>query len=151
MNEKRMLFIAFGVFLVLTGLTGGAFNISKCALPWSSCSVLQKTAGWSRVPDETTFGRLFKETNMRHISELETLVHTLRKTVWQKARLAETSQIATLQTLWIDVDSSAKTVCGKQEGTANGYNPDKKGAYSYHPQLALCTHTRETSKTGLYR
>jgi len=26
-----------GVFLMLTGLIGGAFNLSKCALLWSSC------------------------------------------------------------------------------------------------------------------
>ena len=50
-----------GVFLILTGLIGGAFNISKCALLWSSCRVLQKAAGWFRIPDETTLGRLFKE------------------------------------------------------------------------------------------
>jgi len=30
-----------GVFLILTGLIGGAFNISKCTLLWSSCY-----AGW---------------------------------------------------------------------------------------------------------
>jgi len=29
-----------GVFLILTGLIGGAFNISKCALLWSGCQVL---------------------------------------------------------------------------------------------------------------
>ncbi len=132
-----------GVFLILTGLIGGAFNISKCALLWSGCSVLQKTAGWLRIPDETTLGRLFKEISMRHISEMETLVHTLRKTVWQNALRAGTSKVAVLQRLWIDVDSSVKTVYGKQEGVAKGYNSHKKGAYSYHPQLAFCTHTKE--------
>jgi len=132
-----------GVFLILTGLIGGAFNISKCTLLWSSCRVLQKTAGWLRVPDETTPGRLFKEVSARHISEIETLVHVLRKAVWQKALRSGASKVAVLQTLWIDVDSSVKTVCGKQEGVAKGYNSHKKGAYSYHPQLAFCTHTKE--------
>lgn len=132
-----------GVFLILTGLIGGAFNISKCALLWSSCGVLQKAAGWLRIPDETTLGRLFKEVGARHISEMETLVHELRKTVWQKALREGTNTVSALQTLWIDVDSSVKTVYGKQEGVAKGYNPHKKGAYSYHPQLAFCTHTKE--------
>ena len=132
-----------GVFLLLTGLNGGAFNISKCALLWSSCRVLQKAAGWLRVPDETTLGRLFKEVSARHISELETFVHVMRKAVWQKALREGTSKVATLKTLWIDVDSSVKTVCGKQEGVAKGYNPHKKGGHSYHPQLAFCTHTKE--------
>jgi hypothetical protein len=43
-----------GVFLILTGLIGGAFSISKCALLWSGCGVLQ------RVPDETTFRSLIQ-------------------------------------------------------------------------------------------
>jgi len=132
-----------GVFLILTGLIGGAFNISKCALLWSGCSVLQKVAGWLRVPDETTLARLFKEVSARHISEMETLVHVLRKTVWQKALRNGASKVAALQTLWIDVDSSVKTVFGKQEGVAKGFNSAKKGAFSYHPQLAFCTHTKE--------
>ena len=50
-----------GVFLILTGLIGGAFSLSKCAILWSGCGVLQKVAGWLRIPDETTLGRLFKE------------------------------------------------------------------------------------------
>ncbi len=54
-----------GVFLILTGLIGGAFNISKCALLWSGCRVLQKTAGWLRISDETTLGRLFKEVTVK--------------------------------------------------------------------------------------
>ena len=132
-----------GVFLILTGLIGGAFSISKCALLWSSCRVLQKTAGWLRIPDETTLSRLFKDASARHISEMETLVHVLRKTVWQNALRKGTSKVASLKTLWIDVDSSVKTVYGKQEGVAKGYNSHKKGAYSYHPQLAFCTHTKE--------
>lgn len=133
-----------GVFLILTGLIAGAFNISKCTLLWSSCCVLQKAAGWLRIPDETTLGRLFKEVSARHVSEMETLVHVLRKTVWNKTLRAGTSKVATLKTLWIDVDSSVKTVYGKQqEGTSKGYNPHKRGALSYHPQLAFCVETKE--------
>jgi len=132
-----------GVFLILTGLIGGAFNISKCALLWSGCRVLQKTAGWLRIPDETTLGRLFKEVSARHINELENLVHVLRKAVWEKALRTGTCKVAGLQTLWIDVDSSVKTAFGKQEGVAKGYNTHKKGAKSYNPQLAFCTHTKE--------
>lgn len=132
-----------GVFFILTGLIGGAFNISKCALFWSGCQVLQKAAGVLHVPDETTLGRLFKGLSLRHINEMETLVHTLRKKVWRRALREGTHKVAGLSTLWIDVDSSVKTVFGKQEGVAKGFNPHKKGAYSYHPQLAFCTHTKE--------
>lgn len=132
-----------GVFLMLTGLIGGAFNISKCALLWSSCRVLQKAAGWLRIPDESTLGRLFKEVSERHISELETFVHTMRQVVWEKALRSGCRQVSVLTTLLIDVDSSVKTVFGHQEGASKGYNPHKKGALSYHPLLAFCTGTKE--------
>ena len=38
---------------------------------------------------------------------------------------------------WIDVDSTVKTVFGFQEGAAKGYNPFKRGALSYNPQVAF--------------
>jgi len=124
-------------------LIGGAFNISKCALLWSGCTVLQKVSGWLRIPDETTLGRLFKEVSDRQVSEMETFVHLLRRKVWRMAGRAGTSKIHFSRTLWIDVDSSVITSYGKQEGIAKGYNPHKKGAYSYNPQLAFCTQTKE--------
>jgi hypothetical protein len=42
-----------------------------------------------------------------------------------------------LTALTIDGDSTVKTVYGNQQGAAKGYNPDKKGAKSYHPLLAF--------------
>ena len=142
-NNNATYSLEDGVFLILTGLIGGAFSISKCATLWSGCGVLQRVAGWLCIPDETTLGRLFKEVGGRQISEMETFVHRMRQRVWKKAARTGTSTISLARTLWIDVDSSVKTVCGKQEGVAKGFNPHKKGAYSYHPQLAFCTQTKE--------
>jgi len=34
-------------------------------------------------------------------------------------------------------------LCGTQEGAAKGYNPKKKGALSYHPQLAFLAGSKE--------
>ena len=82
---------------------------------WPGCQVLQKAAGWLRVPDETTLGRLFKKVSACHISELETLVHTLRRMVWQAALRAGTNEVIALPVLWIDVGSSVKIVYGKQD------------------------------------
>ncbi len=50
-----------GVLLVLVGLIGGAFNLSKCVCLWSGCKVIRKVAGWISIPDETTLGRIFKK------------------------------------------------------------------------------------------
>jgi len=127
---------------VLVGLMGGARSISQCVVLWSD-GVLQRVAGWLRIPDESTVGRLFKEVGERHISELETLVHEVRKRVWARALRTGRSRIAIQCQKWVDADSSVKTVYGKQQGTAKGYNPHKRGVPSYHPLLAFCTETKE--------
>jgi hypothetical protein len=41
--------------------------------------------------------------------------------------------------LTLDADSTIKTVYGNQEGAGKGYNPEKKGANSYHPMLLFAT------------
>jgi hypothetical protein len=136
------------VFLVLVGLMGGARSISQCVVLWSD-GVLQRVAGWLRIPDESTLGRLFKEVTERHISELETLVHAVRNRVWARALRAGRSRIALQCQKWVDADSSVKTVYGRQQGTAKGYNPHKRGASSYHPLLAFCTDTKEILQAWL--
>jgi len=46
--------------------------------------------------------------------------------------------------MWIDVDSTVRTTYGKkQQGAEVGYNPHKRGATSYNPQLAFCAATKE--------
>jgi hypothetical protein len=131
-----------GAFLVLIGLMGGARSIRQCVALWSD-GVLQRVAGWVRIPDESTVGRLFKGVRERHVNELEGLVHALRQRVWQRALRAGTSRIAVLCRKWVDVDSTVKTVYGRQQGSAKGYNPHKRGAPSYHPLLAFCADTKE--------
>jgi len=43
----------------------------------------------------------------------------------------------TAERLTIDIDSTVSIVYGNQEGSVVGYNPQKKGAASYHPLLAF--------------
>ena len=44
-----------------------------------------------------------------------------------------------LECITIDMDSTVSITYGNQEGAAKGYNPQKKGANSYHPLLAFVT------------
>ena len=41
--------------------------------------------------------------------------------------------------LTVDADSTVQTVYGKQEGAAKGFNPKKKGAWSYHPIIIFAS------------
>lgn len=47
-----------------------------------------------------------------------------------------------LKVITIDCDSTVLTVYGSQEGAVKGYNPQKKGANSYHPLLAFNSETK---------
>ncbi|KOR29301.1 transposase [Achromatium sp. WMS3] len=130
------------VFLVLIGQIVGGTNMAQCLVTWTDV-VLRRTAGWIRIPDPTTVGRIFKELKERHINEMESLVHKMRQQIWEYAFNTGVSHVARLCVQWIDVDSTVKTVYGHQEGAAKGYNPHKKGALSYHPLLAFLPQTKE--------
>jgi len=131
-----------GIYLTIVAIMGGARAITGIVTVWSD-RVLRRIAGWSSIPDDSSLGRLFKSFTMRHVSEMETLNHALRTRIWRSALRRGRDLIGARRYLAIDVDSTVKTVYGRQEGTAKGYNPHKKGALSYHPLLAFCTDTKE--------
>jgi len=130
------------MFLVVVGMIGGATSIAKLCGVWSD-GVLRKVAGWLKIPVETTISRIFKEVTEKQISQLESVTHRLRAQIWRKANRAGLSKVGLNPVQWIDIDSTVDTVCGTQEGAAKGYNPKKKGALSYHPQLAFCVESKE--------
>lgn len=131
-----------GIFLTLVGLIGGACSIAKLCGVWSD-GALRKIAGWIKFPVETTIGRLFKEVTEKQTSQFESLNHRLRGQIWRMANRAGVSKVGLNRVQWIDIDSTVDSVCGTQEGAAKGYNPKKKGALSYHPQLAFLAGSKE--------
>lgn len=131
-----------GIFLTLVGMIGGADSIAKLCGVWSD-GVLRKIAGWTKVPVDTTIGRLFKEVTEKQISQFESLNHRLRGQIWRMANRSGASKVGLNRDQWVDIDSSVDSVCGTQEGAAKGYNTKKKGALSYHPQLAFLAGSKE--------
>ena len=130
------------ILLTLVGIIGGATSIAKLCGVWSD-SVLRDLAGWTKLPVDTTIGRLFKEVTERQISQLESVNHRLRGQIWRRSNRAGLSKVGLNPVQWIDVDSTVDSVCGTQEGAAKGYNPKNKGALSYHPQLAFLVGSKE--------
>lgn len=128
--------------LTVVGLIGGGFSMAKITAVWAD-SILRKVAGWSKIPVATTTQRIFKEVSDEQISQLESVNHTLRGHLWRRALRSGASKIGIKPVHWIDVDSTVDTVCGHQEGSAKGYNPKKRGAKSYHSQLAFLAESKE--------
>lgn len=129
------------VELNLLGLIAGARSVDESIRVWGD-NVLRKLGGWQHVMDPTTMGRIFKTVNEQHVYQMERFNHVMRGRVWKRARVF-TSRLMR-ESMWIDVDSTVKTTYGKkQEGAEVGYNPHKRGAPCYNPQLAFCTETKE--------
>ena len=130
------------MLLTIVGLIGGARSLLQVVRLWSD-EVLRSCSGWLRIPDDSTLGRLFKQVRLGQIVQFETVVHQVRRRVWRLALRSGGATVGAQRRLWIDVDSTVKTVYGEPEGAAKGYNPHKRGAKSYHPLLAFCTATKE--------
>jgi hypothetical protein len=130
------------IMLPLVAIIGGTRSISAIVTIWSD-SILCRAAGWLRIPDETTFGRLFRTFSQRHINDLEVLNHRLRARIWRKVLRSGRNKVGVAPCIVVDVDSTEKTTYGSQEGAAKGYNPHKRGAVSYHPLFAFCVETKE--------
>ena len=136
------------LFMTITGMIAGASSLLKVVGVWSD-QVLRKVSGWISVPDDSTLGRIFRQGTLKHVTQLEAVNHRLRNRVWGRAMKSGALQVGHFYHIWIDVDSTVKTVFGIQQGAAKGYNPFKRGALSYNPQVAFCSATKEILQAWL--
>jgi hypothetical protein len=127
------------ILLPLVAIIGG---VSSIVTVWND-HILCRAAGWLRIPDETTFGRILRTFTQKNINEMETLNHRIRASIWRSALRLGSSMVRASPRIVIDVDSTVKTVYGNQQGVSVGYNAHKSGAASYHPLLAFYAETKE--------
>jgi len=99
---------------------------------FSNDQLIKNLIGLDKPINENAISCSFKRLGEHGARELESF--TL-KTV--KEFMKQNPTKSGLQTL--DADSTVKSVCGNQEGSAKGFNPDKRGAKSYNPQLLFCS------------
>jgi hypothetical protein len=145
-NSKYSL--ADSLFMTLVGIVAGAGSLLKVVAVWSD-QVLREVSGWLSVPDDSTLGRIFRKARLKHVAQLEIVNHRLRERVWSRALKSGALPPGDFYKSWVDVDSTVKTVFGKQEGAAKGYNTHKRGAMSYHPLVAFASHTKEILQAWL--
>jgi len=84
--------------------------------------------------DIDTIRYRFKKVGMRQNTEITEIFGILSNKIHK--RLKTKRDI-------LDLDSTVKTVYGKQEGAVKGFNPKHKGKRSYHPLLAFLNSTKE--------
>ena len=130
------------VYLTTTATIAGARALSSVKTVWAD-SVLREIDGWESIPDDTTLSRVFKQCTDSEIEALQDLNHSQRHKMWNKLFLHNKASLQRRKSHWVDIDSTVKTVYGKQEGAEKGFNTHKKGAYFNHPLLAFSAHTKE--------
>lgn len=130
------------ILMVTTGILAGARSLMKVCTVWQD-STLRECTRFQRTPCDSQFGRILKLFSFASVVELETTVHEMRGRVWKQALRSGTSTVYARKQITIDLDSTVKTCFGFQEGAKKGFNEKKRGALSYHPQLAFCAQTKE--------
>lgn len=98
---------------------------------------LQSIFGWDKMPSQSTYSRFFGKFSQKRNTEVFPKVQK-----WFIDNLG-------VDNITIDLDSTVITRYGKQEGSAKGYNPQKKGRNSHHPLMAFISQTRMVANAWL--
>lgn len=93
--------------------------------------------GWDKMPSQSTYSRFFGKFNQARNTEVfPELQH------WFFNQLG-------VDSLTVDFDSTVITRYGDQQGSAKGYNPNKRGRNSHHPLMAFVSQTRMVANAWL--
>ena len=118
------------------GIWTGASRYIHC--DWlRNDQVLQSIFGWDEMPSQSTYSRFFgkfsQERNTAVFPELQE---------WFFDQI-------NIDNITVDLDSTVITRYGNQEGSAKGYNPNKRGRNSHHPLMAFVSQTRMVANAWL--
>jgi hypothetical protein len=99
--------------------------------------VLQSIFGWDMMPSQSTYSRFFGKFSQSINTEVfPELQH------WFFEQL-------NIGSLTVDFDSTVITRYGDQQGSAKGYNPNKRGRNSHHPLMAFVEQSRMVANAWL--
>lgn len=127
MHNATKFTTAQAMLAVLLASFAGVHRLSRIAV-FSHDAVVQRLLGLKQGLNKDVISSRFKKLGQAGAICLHEFGLEFNRT-W----LAKTKS----QSLTLDVDSTVKTVYGKQGGAAKGFNSQKKGAWSYHPLLAF--------------
>lgn len=124
------------IFSFWLGIWTGASRYIHC--DWVRYDkVLQDIFGMTNMPSQSTYSRFFNKFNQSVNTEVFPDIQH-----WFMERLE-------VDNITIDFDSTVITRYGEQEGSAKGYNPNKKGRNSHHPLMAFISQTRMVANAWL--
>ncbi len=98
---------------------------------------LQSIFGWKEMPSQSTYSRFFGKFSQAKNTEV---FPSLQNWFFDQINV---------DNITIDFDSTVITRYGEQEGSAKGYNPNKRGRNSHHPLMAFVSQTRMVANAWL--
>lgn len=99
--------------------------------------ILHSIFGWEQMPSQSTYSRFFgKFSQKRNTEVFPCLQH------WFFDQIK-------VDNITVDFDSTVITRYGEQQGSAKGYNPNKRGRNSHHPLMAFISQTRMVANAWL--
>ena len=133
----------FGVNQILMAITlasiSGISRICKIAT-FSGDGLVKALLKLDKAINENALSVALKDLGQNGARKLQQLL---------LSKNAEWLHKSELKSITLDADSTVKSVCGNQEGSAKGYNTTKKGAKSYHPLLVFVSEMKLLYHTWL--
>ena len=99
--------------------------------------VLQSIFGLEQMPSQSTYSRFFGKFSQQRNTEVFPVLQN-----WFFDQIG-------VDNITVDFDSTVITRYGEQEGSAKGYNPNKRGRNSHHPLMAFVGQTRMVANAWL--
>jgi len=121
------------ILAVLLGLTSGMNRATKIE-GFTLDPLIQTILRLDGSISDSTFKDRFSRFSMNETNQYMNIIGKTSSEIHNKLK--------TRQDI-LDIDSTVRTVYGRQEGAEKGFNEVKKGARSYHPLLAFLNSTRE--------
>ena len=121
------------ITILLLSVIQGAKRISHTAR-LARDNGLRKLWDWVNFPVETTIIRTLNLFRQAQVIKFADMNQNLRQKVWDRKWFGK---------ITLDLDSTAKTVYGHQQGAELGYNPHNKGKKCLNPIIATIFQTKE--------
>ena len=99
--------------------------------------VLQSIFNWDQMPSQSTYSRFFGNFSQKRNTEVFPVLQN-----WFFDQIG-------VDNITVDFDSTVITRYGDQQGSAKGYNPNKRGRNSHHPLMAFVGQTRMVANAWL--
>jgi len=118
---------------IMLGVISGSRHLSD-VVRLGMDEALMKTLGWEGLPVVSTITRVLERFEFRNCVEFAEVQKKIRQRVWDKKWFGRVN---------LDLDSSAKSAYGHQEGVARGHNTERSHKPMLNPVFAFIAQTGE--------